>query len=87
MTTLRLRDRSLTWLEIQGELVALDESASEYLSANDTGLVLWQALAEGSSRDELVARLLDRFEVDEAQATADVDSFVGELQARGLLAP
>ncbi len=87
MTTLRLRDRDLTWLEIQGELVALDEDASAYLGANDAGLVLWEALARGSSKEGLVALLLDRFDVDEARAAADVDRFLADLRARGLLEP
>lgn len=86
MAMLRLRDADLTWLEIQGELVALDESDSSYLSANDSGLVLWEALAEGCSRDDLVALLLERFDVGEEQAAADVDAFVADLRARGLLA-
>jgi Coenzyme PQQ synthesis protein D (PqqD) len=85
VTTLRLRDSDLTWLEVQGELVALDESASAYLSANDSGLVLWQALGQGSSREELVALLLERFDVDEDRAAADVDAFLADLRARDLL--
>jgi hypothetical protein len=87
VTPLKLRSSELTWLEIQGELIALDESASTYLSANDSGLVLWQALAGGTSRHELVSLLLERFDVDETEAGADVDAFVADLHARGLLEP
>lgn len=85
MTTYRLRDNDLTWMEVQGELVALDADASTYLSANDSGLTLWQALADGATREQLVAVLLDAYDVDEARAGADVDAFLADLRERGLV--
>lgn len=85
MAELRLRQDRLHWLEADGEVVALDENALVYLNANPTGATLWQALAAGSTRAGLVNRLLSEFDVDEETATADVDRFVAELEARGLL--
>lgn len=85
MTTIRLRADRLHWLESDGEVVALDETALVYLNANPSGTVLWQALAEGATREALVQRLLAEFDVDETTARGDVDRFVTELDARGLL--
>lgn len=85
MTNLRLRADRLHWLESDEEVVALDEAALVYLNANPSGTVLWRALAEGTTRDALVQRLLAEFDVDEATARGDVDRFVDELDARGLL--
>jgi coenzyme PQQ synthesis protein D (PqqD) len=85
MSELRLRARRLHWLESEGEVVALDEQALTYLSANAAGTVLWQALAEGATRDELVRLILAEFDVDEATAGADVDRFLADLEARDLL--
>lgn len=85
MTELRLRSDRLHWLEADGEVVALDESALVYLNANPSGATLWQALAVGATRDDLVRRLLSEYEVDEQTAAADVDGFIAELDARGLL--
>ena len=85
MTQLRLRGDRLHWLESDGEVVALDEESLVYLNANPTGSVLWQALARGTTRDELVRALLAEFDVDETTATNDVDRFLADLDARGLL--
>lgn len=85
MTTIRLRADRLHWLESDGEVVALDEAALVYLNANPSGTVLWQALADGTTREALVQRLLAEFDVGEAAAREDVDRFVTELDARGLL--
>ncbi len=85
MSVLRLRKEGLTWLETDGELVALDAQASAYLSGNATATLLWPALAEGTSREELYERLISAFDVDRAIAERDVDAFVADLEARNLL--
>jgi coenzyme PQQ synthesis protein D (PqqD) len=85
VSPLRLRREGVTWLEVDGEVVALDAESSKYLSANASGAVLWQALAKGATRDELAEALTSTFGIDEATARGDVDAFVAELEARQLL--
>jgi len=85
VSELRLRADRLHWLETDGEVVALDEQLLVYLNANPTGAVLWQALAKGTTREELIRGLVAEFEVDDTTAAADVDRFLTDLDARGLL--
>jgi hypothetical protein len=82
---LQLRDADLDWREVEGELVALDLRESRYLAINRTGRVLWAALAEGATRDELIVRLVEAFDIERPRAAADVDAFTTELESRGLL--
>ena len=65
--------------------MALDLRESRYLAVNPTGKVLWDALAEGATRDDLVGRLVETFGVERARAEHDVDTFTAELESRGLL--
>jgi hypothetical protein len=81
----KLRDQDLDWREVEGELVALDLRESRYLAINRTGQVLWAALAEGATEDELTERLVEAFEIERARAAADVDAFTTDLESRGLL--
>ena len=85
MRSIRLRSEKLQWVATGGEIVALDESELEYLSANPSGAVLWEHLARGTNRDELVGRLVERFGIEIEVAERDVDAFLAELHARGLL--
>lgn len=80
-----LRTSALEWREVEGEIVALDLQAQTYLAINRSGAVLWPALAEGATREDLVARLIARFDVDKATALADVDAFLGLLRQHDLL--
>jgi Coenzyme PQQ synthesis protein D (PqqD) len=82
---LRLRDADLDWREVEGELVALELRESRYMAVNRTGQVLWAALAEGASREELIDRLVETFDIERERAAADVDAFITELESRGLL--
>lgn len=85
MKRLRLRSDAVRWREIDGEVIAVDLETSTYLSTNQTGMLLWQRLAQGTTRQELIGELVDRFGISAPHAETDVDRFVDQLGARRLL--
>ena len=82
---IRLRGDGLEWRDIEGEIVVLDLDSSTYLSINRTGAALWPQLISGATKEELVARLVEAFDVDEAAAAHDLDTFLGSLGELSLL--
>ena len=84
--TFKLRDDALHWRQIEDEVVAVDRKSAAYLGANPAGALLWGALAEGATKDDLAALLVQHFSIDESQASADVDAFLAQLDEAGLLA-
>lgn len=70
---------------IDDEVVALDVDTATYLGANKSAALLWQALAKGAKRDELVQRLADEYGLERDVAERDVDAFVHDLRSRELL--
>jgi hypothetical protein len=85
MSELHLRAEDLAWREIDAEVVAVDVTTSTYLSANESGAVLWRLLADGATSAELAAALEERFGIDRQRAEADVDAFIKALEHRALL--
>lgn len=83
--TLRLRSRALEWRLVEGEVIAIDGDTSQYLGVNGSGALLWQRLAEGSTRAGLVELLVSSFALEPEQAEADVDAFVSSLEENRLL--
>lgn len=83
--TLRLRSDRFPWMQIEDEIVALDTTTSQYLSANPSAALLWHALVAGATRDDLVGSLVYRYAIDAATAGADVDRFLEALDRRGLI--
>ena len=81
----RLRPGALEWRAVEGEVLAVDVQASEYLAINRTGAVLWPALVDGATPAELEKQLVRAFGIDEATAQRDVAAFLSTLRSRGLL--
>jgi len=82
---LSLRGDDLAWRTVDDELIAIDVRESTYLSANGSGLLMWSALAAGTTKEELVTSLVDAYGIDAGTASADVDAFLADLKERGLL--
>jgi hypothetical protein len=82
---LQLRSEGLDWRDFEGEIVALDLREAEYFAVNRSGAVLWQAVAQGATRQQLTALIVERFGLGEEKAAADVERFVADLERRGLL--
>ena len=79
---IRLKARELSWLELDGEIVALDAGNWRYVAGNPAAALLWRRLAVGATRRELCAALVDVYEIDSVAASHDVDCFL--VQARTL---
>lgn len=72
----------------QNVAVAVGEASKAFngmIKLNETGKFLWDLLAKGAELEELIAKVLEEYEVDEATARADVEKFVGNLKEVGAL--
>lgn len=56
------------------------------ITLNDTGKFLWEKLEKGAETENLVAALLEEYDVDETTAKAHVAAFVEKLNDHGFLA-
>ena len=75
--------------EVAGQTVVLpsgdDLDLNMMITLNDTGKFLWQRIEKGAEVAELVAALLEEYDVDEATARAGVERFVDKLKSNGFL--
>ncbi len=81
----KLRRNGLAWNVVGDEVVVLDLDGSVYLQVNGTGRVLWEALVDGCTKNDLTELLRVHFDVGVERAEADVEAFIGDLEHRGLL--
>jgi hypothetical protein len=85
VTTLRLDLTNAVWREIDGDVVVLGNGGTDYMSLNESGVLLWSRLEAGATLDQLVASIVGAYDVAPAIAQADVERFVTELRKRSLL--
>ena len=53
------------------------------IKLNETSNFLWDKLTLGATREELIASLLDEYEVSEADAANGVDIFLSDVKNAG----
>lgn len=58
---------------------------SGIIKLSDSGAFLWRILEKGADREELIAKMLEEYAVDEATAAADIDRFVAKLREADLI--
>ena len=83
--TLRLRDTELDWRVVESEVVALDHRRSNYVAVNSSGAKLWEVLAAGTTRDQLIDLLVDNFALTRETAERDTDAFLQMLSDQDML--
>ena len=75
--------------EVAGEHMVVSTGADEnafngVIMLNGTGAFLWKLLENGAERDELIAEVLNEYEVDEATAAIGVDDFIADIKKADL---
>lgn len=70
---------------VDGDIVILNMASNSYVSLNAIGRRIWELLETPARVDELCRRLGEEFAGDAAQITADVLSFLAELEKDGLV--
>ena len=55
------------------------------INLNEAGAFLWQLMENDTTVDEVVAEMLNQYEIDEATAKSDVVKFVAQLKEANLL--
>lgn len=82
---------TFTLREVAGEILVIPvgKTALELngmIILNPVSKVIWECLEKGASEEALLTAVLDRFEVESAEAKADIDEFLEELRRQKLLA-
>lgn len=55
------------------------------MSVNESGHMLWELLEEGSTREALLAKMLEEYEIDAETAGKDIDEFLALMKEKEIL--
>ncbi|MFE2265024.1 lasso peptide biosynthesis PqqD family chaperone [Streptomyces griseosporeus] len=83
--TMRLRPGVVT-ADTEYGMALLDQNSGEYFTLNPTAALIVRTLLAGSSSEETVAELTDRYAVSSEQVEEDITRILEELRAARLLA-
>lgn len=74
------------WRRYDDQVAVISLDASRVRLFNPVGSFLWER-CDGATIGDMVLAVCQRFAVDEPTARADVEAFIDDLVARGLLRP
>lgn len=68
-----------------GESVLVDLDTKRYYQLNETATLIWRALADGKSKEDVVGNLTSVYDVTAEDAEKSVDQVVQHLKAHRLV--
>lgn len=76
--------------EVAGDtiLVPVGSTALRFngiITLEAVGTLIWKGLVAGKSREEILTEILDTFEVEEKEASQDLDEFLQQLRDNDFL--
>ena len=79
------RSENVVFRELAGDSVLLDLKTGSYFGLDAVGTRIWAFLDSGARLGDVLAGILEEYEVDEVTAWKDLVRLVGELVAHGLV--
>jgi hypothetical protein len=70
---------------LDGEAVLLDLGSGSYFGLNEVATLIWSLLERGATLAELERQVVAEFEVDEATVHRELEVWLRDLLARGLI--
>jgi hypothetical protein len=77
--------KEVVWTKLGDEVAILNSATGTYFGLDAVGSRIWCLMADGLAIDEVVARLLSEYEVDEERIRKDLTDLIAELQQRSLV--
>lgn len=71
--------------ELAGEAVILSLQGGVYYGLNQIGARIWELIHEPRTVEEIVARLMQEYEVDRPRCQKDLHTLLRELASHGLI--
>lgn len=86
---MRIKDGfMITQVADQYVVIATQEAAENFhgmIRLNETGKFIWECLMQGAQRDEIIAKMVKRYDAAENDVKADVDALLTKMKQEGFL--
>lgn len=68
-----------------GDGVLVDLNTRQYYQLNESAMLIWGAIENGSSFSQIVDQIVATYEVSNERAVASAETLIGQLQKRKLV--
>ena len=78
-------NKKIIFKEADGLIYILDANEGKLRSLNETASFIWTNMKKPVSRKEILAKLLQEFDIDLETAKKDLNSFLEKYSSKGLI--
>lgn len=78
-----LREFAGKWLAYSGD--SFEENKNVLVTLNRTGAFVWELLQNEVLYEDVISKLIERYDVDDARARADFENFLIKCRLAGLI--
>lgn len=71
--------------DLNGESVILSLENGNYYGVNCVGAAIWEQVQKPASLERILAKIVDEYDVSEAEGRAEVQSFLNLMMQEGLI--
>lgn len=84
MSNFKIPDNVL-FQEVDGEAVLLSLDEGCYYGLDELGTRIWKLIDQDLDSEQVVAAIVEEYEVEPEQARRDLDAFLSDLEQSGLI--
>ncbi|MDZ7842508.1 MAG: PqqD family protein [Gammaproteobacteria bacterium] len=84
MSTFKIADNVL-FQEVDGEAVLLSLDEGCYYGLDELGTRIWKLINQDLDSEQVIAAIVEEYEVEPDQARRDLEAFLGDLEQSGLI--
>ena len=79
------QSNKVTHADVQDETILLHIERGEYFGLNAVGRSIWQFLETPHSKADVIGKLVDEYNAEEATIRSDVDRLFDQMQQNGII--
>lgn len=84
-TTVLVQARDIIAADIDQEKAMLSITKGKYYGLDAVGGVIWESISRPQSVQEIIAALMEKYQVEESTCRKDVCLFLSQMHAEGLV--
>lgn len=75
----------VSYTRVEGDFVLMDMKSGKYLGLDPVASAVWESLSEHGELDRAAQAVCESFDVGLERARADIETWIDELENKGLL--
>lgn len=87
MTGFKINQPRIAYEIVDDEVIILNLMKGRYYSSDGVGLVIWEMIKKGFSKDDIQRRIQGQFQSQDASIGEAVDHFLHQLQLEEIILP